>query len=108
LTGAAALGSKNRWVVGARLIRQGRARFTPAGLQVQELGFQFTGLVVEASFERQLDFEFDAIAVGDVAAQLAGVALGTELTLSGFLAPTSRRAKRIRLHVTQYARKSGD
>lgn len=83
-------------------------RYTPAGLRVQELGFQFTGSAVEASFERQLDFEFDAIAVGDVAGQLAEVALGTELTLSGFLAPTSRRSKRIRLHVTQYARQSGD
>jgi primosomal replication protein N len=71
---------------------------------VQELGFQFTGSVVEAGFERQLDYEFDAIAVGDVAGRLAQVALGTDLVLNGFLAPTSRRSKRIRLHITEYAR----
>jgi primosomal replication protein N len=98
----------NRCVVTARLVRQGRTRYTPAGLQVRELGFQFTGSVVEAGFERQLDFEFDAVAVGDVAGQLAAVALGTELALSGFFAPTSRRSKRMRLHVTEYARHSGD
>jgi len=96
--------SSNRCLIAAKLIRQGRARYTPAGLQVQELGFQFTGSVVEAGFERQLDYEFDAIAVGDVAGQLAQVALGTDLVLNGFLAPTSRRSKRIRLHITEYAR----
>jgi len=74
---------------------------------VQELGFRFGGSAVEAGFERQLDFEFDVIAVGDVAAQLAEVALGSGLVLSGFLAPTSRRSKRIRLHVTEYATYSG-
>jgi primosomal replication protein N len=96
--------SSNRCLIAARLIRQGRTRYTPAGLQVRELGFQFTGSVVEAGFERQLDYEFDAIAVGDVAGRLAQVALGTDLVLNGFLAPTSRRSKRIRLHITEYAR----
>jgi primosomal replication protein N len=96
--------TRNRCVVAARLIRQGKSRYTPAGLRVQELGFKFTGNVVEAGLERQLDFEFDAIAVGDVAGRLAEIGLGTELVLSGFLAPTSRRSKRIRLHITEYAR----
>jgi len=77
-------------------------------LKVVELGFQFCGGVIEAGFERKLDFEFDAVAVGDVAAQLAEIALGTELALNGFLASTSRRSKRIRMHVTEYARHSGD
>jgi primosomal replication protein N len=104
---AIATDAANRWEVGARLIRQGRTRYTPAGLRVQELGFQFDGSVVEAGFERKLDFEFDVIAVGDVAARLAQVALGSGLVLSGFLAPTSRRSKRIRLHVTDYATHSG-
>ena len=93
----------NRWAIAARLVRQGKVRYTPAGLRVQELGFQFAGTVVEAGFERQLDFEFDAIAVGDVAGQLASVALGTELGLSGFFAPVSKRAKRLRLHITEYS-----
>ena len=97
----------NRWVVAARLVRQGKTRYTPAGLRVLELGFQFTGSVAEAGFERQLDYEFDVIAVGDVAGQLAEIALGSELILSGFMAPTSRRSRRIRLHITEYARQQG-
>lgn len=105
---AAGSAAGNRCVIAARLVRQGRTRYTPAGLRVQELGFQFAGSVVEAGFERQLDFEFDVIAVGDVAGQLAEIALGTDLVLSGFLAPTSRRSKRLRLHITEYARHSGD
>jgi primosomal replication protein N len=98
----------NRWVVDARLIRQGRTRYTPAGLRVHELGFQFDGAVVEAGSERQLGFEFDAIAVGDVAQRLAQMELGTAVTLSGFLAPTSRRSRRIRLHVTEYGIRLGE
>jgi primosomal replication protein N len=103
----AARRAANRCVVAARLIRQGRMRYTPAGLRVQELGFQFEGSAVEAGFERQLDFEFDVVAVGDVAERLAKVALGSGLVLSGFLAPPSRRSKRIQLHVTDYATYSG-
>jgi primosomal replication protein N len=108
LTQVLGSGGVNRWAVTARLVRQGNPRFTPAGLRVQELGFQFTGNVVEAGFERQLDFEFDAIAVGDVAGRLAEVALGTDLALSGFFAPVSKRAKRLRLHITDYTRQEGD
>ena len=74
---------------------------------MQELGFQFEGNAVEAGFERQLDFEFDVVAVGDVAERLAHVALGSGLVLSGFLAPASRRSRRIQLHVTEYADYSG-
>jgi len=75
---------------------------------VQELGFRFTGTTVEARSERHLDFEFDAIAVGEVAGRLAKVALGTKLLLDGFLAPASRRSRRIRLHITEYERQSED
>jgi primosomal replication protein N len=100
LTAAAA--ADNRLTLAAQLIRQGRARYTPAGLLVQEFGFRFAGTVVEAMTERQLEFEFDAVAVGDVAGRLARVALGTPLHLSGFVAPASRRSTRLRVHVTDY------
>ena len=101
---ALATATVNRWTITARLVRQGGPRYTPAGLKVQELGFRFAGAVVEAGFERQLDFEFEAIAVGDVAGQLAELALGSELALTGFFAPVSKRAKRLRLHITDFTR----
>lgn len=99
---AAGDATANRLTLAARLIRLGTARYTPAGLRVQEFGFHFAGTVVEAMSERQLDFEFDAVAVGDVATRLAHVALGTPLRLSGFVAPASRRSPRLRLHITEY------
>lgn len=92
----------NRLTLAARLVRQGKARYTPAGLLVQEFGFRFAGTVVEAMTERTLDFEFDAVAVGDVAVRLARIALGTPLRLSGFVAPASRRSTRLRVHVIDY------
>jgi primosomal replication protein N len=92
----------NRLTLAAQLIRLGKARYTPAGLLVQEFGFRFAGTVVEANAERQLDFELDAVAVGDVAERLARVALGTPVLLSGFVAPAGRRSTRLRVHVTDY------
>lgn len=94
--------ASNRLTLAARLVRQGKARYTPAGLLVQEFGFRYAGTVVEAMVERQLDFEFDAVAVGEIAARLARITLGTPLRLTGFVAPASRRSTRLRIHVTEY------
>lgn len=98
----------NRWTVAASLVRLGKTRYTPAGLPVQELGLRFVGTAIEARSERRLDFEFDAVAVGEVAGRLAKVRLGTRLLLDGFLAPPGRRSRRIRLHIVEYATQSED
>ncbi|MCX8005144.1 MAG: primosomal replication protein N [Burkholderiaceae bacterium] len=92
----------NRLALRARLVRQLQARYTPAGLRVQDFGFHFSGTVVEAMSERTLDFEFEARAVGAAAERLAAVPLGTALRLAAFLAPSSRGARRLRIHITDF------
>lgn len=72
-----------------------------------EAKFAHSAAVIEAGSERQLDFEFAAIAIGDIGQRLAAQALGSELELDGFFAPVSRRSQRLRIHITDYSEISG-
>jgi primosomal replication protein N len=77
-------------------------RYTPAGIAVSEASFRHQEAVIEAGIERQLDFEFAAIALGPVAMALDREPLGQALELEGFIAPRSRRSTRLIVHITGY------
>ena len=77
-------------------------RYTPAGMAVLEASFRHEGTVTEAAAVRTLSFEFSAIALGAVAQALEREALGTPMTLEGFIAPRTRRSARLVVHVTEY------
>jgi primosomal replication protein N len=78
-------------------------RYTPAGIPVAELGLRHEGAVTEAGIERQLGFEFPAVAVGPIAVALDREPLGKALDIAGFIAPKSRRSTRLIVHITEYA-----
>ena len=63
--------------------------------------------VAEAGLERSLDFELEAIALGDAALRIERLALGTKLELTGFIAPRSRRSRRLVLHINEFTLDSG-
>jgi primosomal replication protein N len=98
----------NRIRLRARLVERAATRYTPAGLAVVEARLAHSGTLVEAGLERQLDFEVAAIAVGGVAQSLAAAGLGAEIEIDGFIAPTSRRSQRLRIHITSYREIAGD
>jgi primosomal replication protein N len=98
----------NRIRLTGRLIAVGALRYTPAGLPVAEATLQHSGSVIEAGTERRLDFELAAVAIGSAAQTLAAQPLGTELEVDGFIAPASRRSRRLALHITEHRRTSGD
>jgi primosomal replication protein N len=83
-------------------IAHGALRYTPAGVAVSEASFRHQEAVIEAGAERQLDFEFAAIALGPVAMALEREPLGQALELEGFIAPRSRRSTRLIVHITGY------
>ncbi|MCU0938116.1 MAG: primosomal replication protein N [Burkholderiaceae bacterium] len=97
----------NRLRLHARLVERSALRYTPAGLAVAEAKLAYSGALLEAGVERQLDFEFAAVAVGSVAETLAAVGLGTALDIDGFIAPASKRSQRLRIHITSYQEISG-
>jgi primosomal replication protein N len=82
-------------------------RYTPAGVAVSEASFRHEDAVIEAGVERQLGFEFAAIALGPVAMALEREPLGKLLELSGFIAPRSRRSTRLIVHITEYKSTEG-
>ncbi len=92
----------NRVRLRARLVARGDLRYAPSGVAVLQAGLAYGGAVVEAGIERQLDFELEAIAVGDAAKRLDRLALGTELDIDAFLAPRSQRSRGLRLHITEF------
>lgn len=94
----------NRVFLNATLIERTALRYTPAGVAVIEAQLQHHSDAIEAGISRKLQFPFGAIALGESAKQLANETLGSELSLSGFLAPRSRRSSRLLIHVQQYSR----
>jgi primosomal replication protein N len=83
-------------------------RYTPAGVPVAELSLRHDGAVTEAGVERQLGFEFPAVAVGPIALGLDREPLGKVLDVAGFIAPKSRRSSRLIVHITEYANSEGN
>jgi primosomal replication protein N len=82
-------------------------RYTPAGIPVSELSLRHEGTVTESGVERQLGFEFAAVAVGPIAVALEREPLGKALEIAGFIAPKSRRSTRLIVHITEYASTEG-
>jgi primosomal replication protein N len=83
-------------------VARGALRHTPAGIPVAELSLRHEGAVTEAGIERQLGFEFSAVAIGPVAIALEREPLGSTLDIAGFIAPKSRRSSRLIVHITEY------
>jgi len=88
--------------ISATPVARSALRYTPAGVAVAEASFRHEEAVIEAGVERQLGFEFAAIALGPVAMALEREPLGKLLEVSGFIAPRSRRSTRLIVHITEY------
>jgi primosomal replication protein N len=94
----------NQLRIRAALVAKSALRHTPAGMAVAEASFRYEGSVAEAGMQRQLGFEFAAVALGPVAMALEREALGAPLELGGFIAPRTRRSVRLVVHITEYER----
>jgi primosomal replication protein N len=90
----------NEFRLSGVLIERAAMRFTPAGGPVLEAQIQHRCEVVEAGTVRTLEFVVSAVGLGSVAGDLQRQALGAELDFTGFLAPRSRRSRRLVLHLT--------
>ena len=77
-------------------------RYTPAGISVLDLVLTHQSEVVEAGHPRQLDFEFEARAIGEVAEALNTIELGSYLDIEGFLTTTRKKSRRVLLHIQRF------
>lgn len=74
-------------------------RYTPVGIPVIELQLDHSSEVEEAGVNRQLNFTMSAVALGDIALQLANTPLGASVQIQGFIAPLRRSSVRTVLHI---------
>lgn len=59
------------------------------------------GSAIEAGSERQVTFELAVIGLGESAKWLEAAALGSQVKLEGFLAPKSKNARQLVLHLNR-------
>ena len=77
-------------------------RYTPAGLSVLDLVLRHQSEVIEAAHPRQLDFELEARAIGEVAEALSRLELGSFIEVEGFLNSARKDSRRLILHIQRF------
>lgn len=92
----------NHIALTADLVQRETLRYTPAGVAVTEAVFHHEGTVIEAGAERHVNVEIDTIAIGSLAQRLQALHLGASVKISGFVAPRSRRSRKLRVHITEF------
>jgi len=97
----------NRVLFSGQVLECEPLRYTPAGLPVLEMVLEHASEVVEAGVSRRVDLTLAAVALGDQAHMLAGTPLGSPLQIEGFLAPTRKGSRRVKLHVQQARKVQG-
>lgn len=90
----------NRTELAGILQERGPLRHTPAGIPVIEFEIAHESEQLEAGGMRRVKCEIAGVALGTTAWQLKGVALGSTVRVSGFLASRSLKRKTPILHVT--------
>ena len=90
---------KNQCTVSGTLIEIQDIRQSPAGLEIVPALLAHQGSVIENGIERQLTFDIDIVAVGQMANKLKNCQIGDHLELSGFIAPKSKRSRQWVLHI---------
>jgi len=74
-------------------------RYTPAGLPALDLSLKHESEVSENGQPRKVSLEIKALAIGEISAALASVALGSTGQFGGFLAAL-RNGRGMRFHIT--------
>lgn len=89
----------NRLLIDAEIVERDAMRHTPAGIPVVNFTLLHQSQQIEAGVERQVDCILAAMAAGNLAEQLAALALGSTYRFAGFLAKKSKSSKSLVFHI---------
>jgi primosomal replication protein N len=92
----------NRLTLDATLAERADLRYTPAGVPALECMLKHASVQREAGGMRKVDCELAAVAFGEPALALAGMADGTALRCKGFLARRYRTGITVALHIDEF------
>ena len=76
-------------------------RYTPAGVPVTECVVSHVSEQMEAGSPRRVEYEIQAVGLGETSNWLQAAAPGTMVRMTGFLAAKSQKSRQLRLHVTK-------
>jgi primosomal replication protein N len=88
-------------MVSGRLIELDTLRHSPAGVPVLKFRIQHDSLQTEAGGPRKVSCEIAAVAFEREAKLLAAARLGSNVTVTGFLAAKSRTSRSLVLHASE-------
>ncbi len=89
----------NRVELTVQLIAREALRYTPAGVPIIKAQARHASQQWEAGAQRQVEFQVQLVAVGEVASQLVDAALGEPYDCTGFLAARRLGGKGLELHL---------
>ncbi len=92
----------NRVILKACLIGKEPLRYTLNGVAICSCKLAYEGQVKEAGILRKLKFSTECVALGSIAEQLNQEELGSDLSITGFLVPSSPRTSKLVVHITEY------
>jgi primosomal replication protein N len=92
----------NRVEIEGLVVHSDSLRHTPGGLPSLQLRLRHASEQTEADRPRRVECELEALAFGKPAQQLAGLTVGTQIRLIGFLERKGARDPWPIMHVTEY------
>jgi primosomal replication protein N len=93
---------RNRVEIDGRIASSDGLRHTPGGLPSLQLRLGHASGQTEANRQRRVEFELEALAFGKPAQELAGLPVGTQIRLIGFLERKGIRDPWPIVHITEY------
>ena len=76
-------------------------RFTPAGIPILILTVRHVSNRSEAGMKRQVECDVPVMAMADLAKKAAGLKIGDQIKVAGFLAKKSLKNDRLVLHLNE-------
>ncbi len=93
---------ENQFQCVATLSAREALRYTPAGIPIVAATLQHESAQEEAGISRQVAFEMQALAAGQIAALLEQMEMGVPYRFRGFMARKNRNSKSLMFHLTDF------
>jgi len=84
------------------VIHRETLKHTPAGVPILVLTLRHDSHQLEGGMRRQVGFELEAIALGEVARRMDSVPAESAVRVTGFLAARSKLSSRVVLHINEF------
>jgi primosomal replication protein N len=92
----------NQLKVVASMLEKSALRYSPAGIPIASAILVHSSQQVQATSERQVEFEITALAAGEISKRFLEIELGVLMAFTGFLARKNRNSKTLVFHITEF------